>query len=66
MLECQTGVNTMAVTTEKVLQILGKEYSERFLDTMYNAPVHDLVAEIMLRMDEKEIHEILKQYQDEE
>jgi hypothetical protein len=56
----------MAVSTHKVIEIMGKDYAERFLETMYDQPVEDLVAEIMLRMDEKEIREILKQYQDEE
>jgi len=66
MLECHKGVNIMAVSTHKVIEIMGEDYAERFLETMYDQPVEELVAEIMLRMDEKEIRKILKQYQDEE
>jgi hypothetical protein len=56
----------MAISTHKITEIMGKDYAERFFETMYDQPVEDLVAEIMLRMDEKEIRKILKQYQDEE
>ena len=66
MLECHKGVNIITISTPKMTEIMGKYYAERFLDTMYDQPVEDLVAENMHRMDEKEIRKILKQYQDEE
>ena len=44
----------MAVSTDKVIEIMGEDYAERFLETMYDQPVENLVAEIIALNEDRE------------